>query len=74
MKDIQKKKDTDLVKHVEEKRAELRKFRFGVAGAGTRDVKAAKNAKKEIARTLTELNARLSSKEGKRTEANHKAK
>lgn len=55
MKDIQKMKDAELVAHVNEKRQELRKFRFGVAGAGTRDVKAARNAKKEIARTLTEL-------------------
>lgn len=67
MKDIQKKKDADLITHVNEKRQELRKFRFGVAGAGTRDVKAARKAKKEIARTLTELNAR------KHSSANDKA-
>lgn len=63
-KEIQKKDDKDLVAHVAEKRQELRKFRFGTAGAGTRDVKAARSAKKEIARSLTELNAR------KRAESN----
>ena len=67
-KDIQKKKDAELVAHVNEKRQELRKFRFGVAGAGTRDVKAARKAKKEVARALTELTAR------KNTASNNEAK
>lgn len=62
--DIQKKSDAELQKHVEEKREEVRKFRFGTAGAGTRDVRAVRNAKQEIARCLTELNARA------RTESN----
>lgn len=59
MKDIAKKNDKDLVEFVKEKREELRHFRFGVAGAGTRDVKKARTAKKEIARGLTELNTRM---------------
>lgn len=58
MKDIAKKNDKDLVAFVAEKREELRHFRFGVAGAGTRNVKKARNAKKEIARALTEQNTR----------------
>ena len=58
MKDIKGKSEKDLVKFVQEKREELRHFRFGVAGAGTRDVKKANTAKKEIARGLTELNTR----------------
>lgn len=58
MKDIKGKNEKDLVKFVKEKREEVRHFRFGVAGAGTRDVKKAKTAKKEIARALTELNTR----------------
>lgn len=66
-KDIQKKSDQDLAAHVTEKRAELRKFRFGTAGAGTRDVKAARTAKKEIARSLTELNARARTVTSKET-------
>ena len=57
-KDIQKKKDTDLVAFVKEQREILRKARFGAAGAGNADVKAVRTAKKDIARSLTELNAR----------------
>lgn len=67
-KELQKKSDKELVAHVAEKRQELRKFRFGTAGAGARDVKAARTAKQEIARSLTELNAR------KRTPGNKEAK
>ena len=37
-KDIQKKNDKELVSHVQEKREEVRAFRFGTAGAGTRNV------------------------------------
>lgn len=59
MKDIAKKNDADLTTFVNEKREEIRHFRFGVAGAGTRDVKKARTAKKEIARALTEQNARV---------------
>ena len=63
MKDIAKKSDKDLTAFVQEKREEIRHFRFGVAGAGTRDVKKARTAKKEVARALTEQNARV--REGK---------
>ncbi len=57
-KEIQKKSDKDLAEHVAEKRQEVRKFRFDTAGAGTRDVRAVRAAKKEVARSLTELKAR----------------
>lgn len=57
-KDIQKKDDKQLADYVAQKREEARKFRFGTAGAGTRDVRAIRAAKKEVARSLTELNAR----------------
>lgn len=59
MKDIEKKNDKDLTAFINEKREEVRHFRFGVAGAGTRDVKKARNAKKEIARALTLQNTRV---------------
>ena len=59
MKDIKKKNEKDLATFVQEKREEVRHFRFGVAGAGTRDVRKVRTAKKEIARGLTELNVRL---------------
>jgi len=61
-KEIQKKSDNDLVAYVAEKRQGLRKFRFGTAGAGTRDVRAIRTTKKEIARSLTELTARKRAK------------
>lgn len=57
-KDIKKKNDKDLTAFVHEKREETRAFRFGVAGAGTRDVRKVRAAKKDIARGLTELNLR----------------
>ncbi len=41
-----------------EKREEERHLRFGVAGSATRDVRAIRTNKREIARILTELNAR----------------
>ncbi len=67
MKEIRKKDDKGLIEYVNEKREEVRAFRFGVAGAGTRDVRAVRTAKKEIARSLTELSAR------KRSVANKEA-
>ena len=67
MKEIRKKDDKALIAYVGEKREEVRAFRFGTAGAGTRNVRAVRAAKKEIARSLTELNAR------KRTESKKSA-
>ena len=66
-KDIQKSSDKDLVTLVAEKREELRKFRFGTAGAGTRDVRAIRAARKEVARSLTELNVRKRAESNKTT-------
>ena len=59
MADVTNKNDKELEKELTEKRNELRNFRFGVAGSKVRDVKAGKNVRKEIARILTEKNARL---------------
>lgn len=55
MKEIQKKDDKALVSYVQEKREEIRSFRFG---AGTRNVRSVRTAKKEIARSLFELSSR----------------
>lgn len=41
-----------------EKREVLRKFRFSVSGSKVRDIKEARNTRKEIARILTELRSR----------------
>jgi len=58
MKDIQKKSDKDLKKHIAEKREELRSLRFSAAGSGARDTHAVRNTRKEVAQTLTELTRR----------------
>ncbi len=55
---LKDKKDTDLHKNLDEKRKSLRGFRFGVAGSKVKNVKEARNLKKEIARVLTELKSR----------------
>jgi ribosomal protein L29 len=65
MKEIQKKDEKHLVEYIKEKREEVRSFRFGVAGAGTRNVRAVRTAKKEIARSLFELTARKHTKSNK---------
>ncbi len=57
-KDIQQKSDKDLASFVQEKREELRTFRFKASGSGMRDVKVFRNTKKDIARALTALNGR----------------
>lgn len=59
MKDLQKKNDADLVKFIALKREELRELRFKGAGSGMRDTKSINNAKKELARALTEQHARV---------------
>ena len=61
MKDLQKKSEKDLNKMLTEKREVLRSFRFGTAGSKTRDVKAARQNKREVAQILTELTARSKS-------------
>ncbi|MCX6735832.1 MAG: 50S ribosomal protein L29 [Candidatus Parcubacteria bacterium] len=59
MKDeIKTKSDQDLTKDLTEKREGLRGMRFNIAGSKIKNVKEQKGRKKEIARILTELNAR----------------
>lgn len=64
-KEVQKKSDKDLVAFINEKRQALRKFRFG---SNDRNVRAVRTTKKEIARSLTALNAK------KHTESDQVAK
>ena len=66
-KDIQKKSDAELTSMVKDQREALREARFGAAGAASRDVKKIREAKKDIARSLTELGAR------KRSDSNNNA-
>lgn len=56
MNDIKKMKSDELSKLVADKREEARSFRFGTGG---QNAAAARTAKKDIARALTELKTRL---------------
>lgn len=58
MKELQNKTTKDLIKFISDTREELRAFRFKAAGTVVRDIKAINQAKRELARALTELNAR----------------
>lgn len=58
MKELKKKSDADLRKMIQEKREELRVFRFGEAGSRSRNVRAGRNARRVIAQVLTELKLR----------------
>lgn len=56
--DIKTQSDKDLEKTVLEKREHLRSARFNISGSKVKNVRDQRNTKKNIARTLTELNAR----------------
>ena len=58
MKEIKKKSAEDLATYISEKREAVRAFRFDIAGASKKNVKASMLARKEIARALTEKNMR----------------
>jgi len=58
MADLTKQDVAELQKLVSDKREALRVFRFGGAGSRTRDVRAGRTLRQEIARALTELRAR----------------
>ena len=58
MTDLKKKTPTELLSFVAEKREELRQIRFMTAGSRGRDVKKMREAKKDVARALTDLNSR----------------
>ncbi len=58
MKEIKKKNAEDLMKLLAEKREAIRAFRFDLAGAAKKNVKAPLLARKEVARILTEENLR----------------
>lgn len=58
MTDFKKHTIEDLHKEIAEKRENLRTFRFGEAGSRTRDVRAGRTLRRDIARMETELSAR----------------
>ncbi|MBA4318438.1 MAG: 50S ribosomal protein L29 [Flavobacterium sp.] len=55
IKDLRKKTPGELDKELSEKAVALSNFRFGTSGSKTKNVKAGKNLKKEIAQILTIL-------------------
>ena len=57
MKDIITKTPADLAKMLSEKRESLRLFRFGSAGAKSKNVKEGRMIRKDIARIMTQLGA-----------------
>ncbi len=57
-KEINKKSTEDLINSLKDKREALRAFRFAIQGSKARNVKEGRGLRKEIAQTLTELNAR----------------
>lgn len=59
MNELKSKTPADLAKLVAEKREALRAFRFGGAGAKTKNVKEGRAIRKDIARILTAYNNNL---------------
>ena len=55
---MKEKSDKDLQGQLEAKRKSLRLFRFGVAGSKSKNVKEGRTLRRDIARILTEINAR----------------
>lgn len=55
MEAFKKKTEDDLKKLIAEKRSELRKFRFEMAGSRIKNTKDGRNHRREIARIMTEL-------------------
>jgi ribosomal protein L29 len=53
------KNQKELLKVLAEKRNALQEFRLGNARSKTKDVKAGKNIRKDIARIMTEINAQV---------------
>ncbi len=57
--EIKKKKDTELIELLNEKRKELRDARFNTAGSKSRDAYFKRKTRRDIARILTEMRERV---------------
>ena len=57
-KEITNKTLADLAKMLAEKRESLRIFRFGAAGAKTKNVKEGRAIRKDVARIMTAINSK----------------
>jgi len=60
MKEITTKTTADLNKLIAEKQESLRTFRFGTAGAKTKNVKEGRGIRKDIARMMTAISMKKS--------------
>lgn len=56
--DLKNKNEQELKKMLSEKRTELLAFRFGISGSRTKNVKAGRTTRREIAAILTALHAK----------------
>ena len=59
MADLKKMTKGNIEKEIAQKREALRSFRFGESGGRSRNVREGRNLRRDIARLLTELNARV---------------
>ncbi|MFA5737055.1 MAG: 50S ribosomal protein L29 [Candidatus Paceibacterota bacterium] len=57
--DLKNKTEQELKKILEEKRQELLTFKFGTSGSRTKNVKAGRTSRREIARILTALHNKM---------------
>lgn len=53
--DFKTKSEVELKKALNEKRDSLAKFKFGISGSRTKNVKEGRNTRRDIARILTSL-------------------
>lgn len=58
--EIRKLSDKELEKTLGEKRAEVKQFRFDITGSKAKNLKVGANAKKDVARLMTEFMSRKS--------------
>lgn len=57
-KEIKKQSEKELKRLLAERRSAVRQYRFDITGSKSKNVKAGANARKDVARLLTELAAR----------------
>ncbi len=58
IKEIRKMSDKEIEKSLAEKRSEVKQVRFDITGSKSKNVKTGANAKKAVARMMTELQSR----------------
>ena len=61
--EIRKMSDKEMEKALLEKQAEVKQFRFDITGSRAKNLNAGGNAKKDVARMMTEIRARNNASE-----------